>query len=959
MAQPTSPLAPEAVFRSTLLDQAGQPNLVFGSSQSNQLNWTLTNNATKSGQDLLVTPFTSGPVSPTQYHFSLYFAPGTLTAVPSIPGWTVAVELDSRGAIQTAYLGAEAPITIAPQGSKKVAELAYTTAIQEDPNNSQLAVTITAGKNVTLGGASIEGKLYGPFHLTLVPAGAPTLSDAPISVDFVGRRTVLNDGKTPNSFTFALTNMTSADLVLTPQPKTVADSSSTVLTVWFDAAPNNPEHPSSWAWALAQVQHLDARSVQLAPDPPSSNWKVAKSPTEYSTLVAGNPQWALTVSSSVTLAPQSPLLFTFSGIVSDLDPGFTRMYLRFQNLGSFAPGILVAELEKSPLLYGITRGQGLYLSAGTPQGNTPPALNYGSGLCVNQFGDAPAATFNGGNVGIGNTDPKNKLHIGSGKSTITHDRVSVVIATKARETGIAIAQEGGSLGPVNLLLQASDAGAYIGTTSNHSLVLRTRDADRVSIDNDGILTANSTHIALRTSDADRVSIDKDGTLTANGTHIALKTSDADRVSIDKDGTLTANGTHIVLKTSDADRVSIDKDGALTANGTHIVLRTSDADRVSIDKDGNVGIGTNTPGFPLSFPNKLGDKISLWEQTGTHTHFGFGIQDGLLQIHANASTDDIAFGYGKSDSFTETMRIRGNQNLSVGDGLFIQGRPGTDTGSLTKNAFINPAGNWQIKDTNKKAFTVELRDSGMLELYGTVTQGQTDWRKMATFDAPNNYIEFDAPLYVNGSLTYYWGVSDGTAGWYNIQNRAGNWAGSLPTSGPPCDFRLKTELRPIPSALEKVSQLRGVTFHWNEQGLQYLTRDIATTVSAGPGASDEENRKVWQAERDKRYKDLSKTSVGVVAQDVEAVLPEAVTADETGYKSVKYHELIPLIIEGLKELNKVSQEQAQTIARQQAEIQRLTAANQAALQQLQELQEVRQKLGLLEATVNKFLLASGG
>jgi hypothetical protein len=196
------------------------------------------------------------------------------------------------------------------------------------------------------------------------------------------------------------------------------------------------------------------------------------------------------------------------------------------------------------------------------------------------------------------------------------------------------------------------------------------------------------------------------------------------------------------------------------------------------------------------------------------------------------------------------------------------------------------------------------------------------------DAANNYIEFYAPLYVNGSLSYYWGVSDGTAGWYNIQNRAGNWAGSLPTGGPPCDVRLKTELRPIPSALEKVGQLRGVTFHWNEQGLQYLTRDIATTVSAGPGASDEENRKVWQAERDKRYKDLSMTSVGIVAQDVEAVLPEAVTADETGYKSVKYYELIPLVTEALKEENKVSQEQARTIACQQAEIQRLTVANQA-------------------------------
>jgi hypothetical protein len=374
-------------------------------------------------------------------------------------------------------------------------------------------------------------------------------------------------------------------------------------------------------------------------------------------------------------------------------------------------------------------------------------------------------------------------------------------------------------------------------------------------------------------------------------------------------------------------------------------------RFVVQNSGNVGIGTNTPGFPLSFPDTLGDKISLYGQSGAH--YGLGIQGALLQIHTSGADGDIAFGYGKSDSLTETMRMRGNGNLSVGDGLFLLGRP-DGTASLTKNAFNTPGGPWQIYDPTKKAFTVELRDSGMLELYGTQTNGQADWLKMATFDAVNNYIAFYTPLYVQGALNYYW-APDGL--WKNINNRAGDWAGSNTTGGPPSDVRLKTELRPIPSALEKVSQLRGVTFRWNEQGLQYLTRDIPTTVSAGPGASDEENRKVWQAERDKRHKDLSKTSVGVVAQDVEAVLPEAVTADETGYKSVKYYELIPLVIEALKEQNKVSQEQAQTIARQQAEIQRLTVANQATLQQLKELQEVRQKLGLLEATVNKFL-ASG-
>jgi hypothetical protein len=39
------------------------------------------------------------------------------------------------------------------------------------------------------------------------------------------------------------------------------------------------------------------------------------------------------------------------------------------------------------------------------------------------------------------------------------------------------------------------------------------------------------------------------------------------------------------------------------------------DALFINEQGNVGIGTRTPGFPLTFPNSLGDKVSLWGQSG--------------------------------------------------------------------------------------------------------------------------------------------------------------------------------------------------------------------------------------------------------------------------------------------------------------------------------------------------------
>ncbi len=82
-----------------------------------------------------------------------------------------------------------------------------------------------------------------------------------------------------------------------------------------------------------------------------------------------------------------------------------------------------------------------------------------------------------------------------------------------------------------------------------------------------------------------------------------------------------------------------------------------------DTGGTVGIGTGTPGFPLTFANTLGDKISLWGQSGAS--IGFGVQANLMQIHTLAPSDDIAFGYGSSGAMTETMRIKGNGRVGIG------------------------------------------------------------------------------------------------------------------------------------------------------------------------------------------------------------------------------------------------------------------------------------------------------
>lgn len=106
----------------------------------------------------------------------------------------------------------------------------------------------------------------------------------------------------------------------------------------------------------------------------------------------------------------------------------------------------------------------------------------------------------------------------------------------------------------------------------------------------------------------------------------------------------------------------------------------------------------------------------------------------------------------------------------------------------------------------------------------------------------------------------------TLGWSTdgVQRLTLNASGDLTATGNVTaysDRRLKENISPLTGAIEKVLALSGVTF--NRKGLQ-------------------------------------RREVGVIAQEVEAVLPEAVFNDAEGFKSVAYGNLVGLLIEAIKD-----------------------------------------------------------
>ena len=89
---------------------------------------------------------------------------------------------------------------------------------------------------------------------------------------------------------------------------------------------------------------------------------------------------------------------------------------------------------------------------------------------------------------------------------------------------------------------------------------------------------------------------------------------------------------------------------------------------------------------------------------------------------------------------------------------------------------------------------------------------------------------------------------------------------------PSDQKAKTNIVELESSLDKILSLKGVSFDWNP--------DVVPTLAAEQGRQ-----------------------IGLIAQEVEKVVPEIVgttKADGNDLKTVKYENLVALLIEGMKE-----------------------------------------------------------
>lgn len=339
--------------------------------------------------------------------------------------------------------------------------------------------------------------------------------------------------------------------------------------------------------------------------------------------------------------------------------------------------------------------------------------------------------------------------------------------------------------------------------------------------------------------------------------------------------------------------------------------------------GNLSIGTPNQLALQTFPNALGNKIALYGNSGS-SQYGLGIQGSLMQFYTDAVGANFAFGYGSSTSFTERARIYN----SGYDGMLLNGRIVLRNGTADING---GTGVWLMNPTNTALlgffgaqnannFGFYSNNSGWGLTYNSFTGkigiGNSNPTAPLTFaasiekkitlypggtgDAGMSVSGNDFRLYsdnINARVSF--GYDDFTLGFISRAYVPATGAVALVVGGQinangtiyNSDARYKKNIFTLNNALEKVMQLRGVGYEMRKEEFP-----------------------------DKQFSDGAQ--VGLIAQEVEKVVPEVVVTNADGYKSVDYAKLVPVLIEALKGQQQQRQEDLKRIERLEAQIKQL-------------------------------------
>ncbi len=245
-----------------------------------------------------------------------------------------------------------------------------------------------------------------------------------------------------------------------------------------------------------------------------------------------------------------------------------------------------------------------------------------------------------------------------------------------------------------------------------------------------------------------------------------------------------------------------------------------------------------------------DTITIAYTGGTGTMSSFNLRGdntGTSQLIQNGNYLDIKGGTGIATATSATDDLTVNLDLAS---LSVVTPTGDDSIVFTDDTDSDNPKKVALKDVLLSRLNTDIAGVGL------------------SINANGNDLDFDPGGNAGAMIT-----SDGGSS-YNVHNNLVFDGTNLQVHGGDIiafyssDKRLKDNVIPITNPISKIMKIGGYTFDWNGKQDTYSGHDV-----------------------------------GVIAQEVEKVLPEVVETRENGYKAVKYDKMVPLLIEAIKDQQK--------------------------------------------------------
>lgn len=348
--------------------------------------------------------------------------------------------------------------------------------------------------------------------------------------------------------------------------------------------------------------------------------------------------------------------------------------------------------------------------------------------------------------------------------------------------------------------------------------------------------------------------------------------------------------------------------------------TSQGTGATWDNGTNVGIGITSPNHKFYVnggTTRLNQNVGINRNArtdsyrlamGGHIHMYNHAMNYVSQVHFN---DNVRFYDEGNDSYL----IYKWGDSGAGGIKFYDG-DGTRQGYIYANGSTSPQfgmldgdGNWFLRhrEDNYTIFYINNTERMRIISNGNVGIGTSspaeklhvngDIRLPAggdiAFGDNNNliwesgddlYLRSDDDIFIRTDDDVYIRTGDNSTNWVRFNNGSRRLGvnttspsytlhvnGRIKTTGinETSDIRLKKNVEDIDGAMEEVMSMRPVTYEWRQKDHPDVEYDDGTQY-------------------------------GLIAQELEKVMPELVETDEEGWKSIEYSHLVPILIEAIQE-----------------------------------------------------------